>query len=572
LVYRYFCNSYPKIGGLEVIKGDCLKWLNISNLLSSMTLCCWELKKHLNNVFKKNDLLDINKYFMKKIYSFLLIFCVFLLLLANNTIAQVPQGIPYQAVARNSSGAIITSHPIGLRFTIHDSIATGAIIYRETFTPSTNTLGLFNVNVGTGTVVTGTFNSINWGHNAKFMQVEMDATGGTSYIDMGTQQMMSVPYALYAGSSIDTSVWKVNGNNIYTAFGGTNTSNGGYSVAMGYLDTAIGYTSTAIGLGSKASGYSAIAMDGGNAGGDYSISMGYHSSASGLYCTAIGGGLSSGYNATAIGFYANSGNYLSTALGTGTASGIFSIAIGGVNAAGAYSTAIGTHTAALGTRSTSMGFSVSTDTFAGSFIIGDDNNDTTTGVTFYGGGVPYATTSTAANQMTMRFSGGYQLFSNTATTVGVNLAPGGNSWNTISDHRRKENFIEVDGETFLKKISSFNLTSWNYKGQDAKFFRHYGPMAQDFYASFGHDKMGVIGNDTTIGQADMEGVSFIMIQALERRTAELQKENAELKAQLYVQGKQNETLKAELIEHDKATNRRIDVIEEMIQKGMITEK
>lgn len=76
------------------------------------------------------------------------------------------------------------------------------------------------------------------------------------------------------------------------------------------------------------------------------------------------------------------------------------------------------------------------------------------------------------------------------------------------------------------------LSSWNYKGQDAREFRHYGPMAQDFFAVFGHDKYGVSGNDTTINQADMEGVTFIAVQALEKRTADLQKENAELKSEI----------------------------------------
>ena len=59
---------------------------------------------------------------------------------------------------------------------------------------------MFSVNVGQGTVVTGIFSGINWGANAKYMQVEMDPAGGSSYIDMGTTQMMSVPYALNSGS------------------------------------------------------------------------------------------------------------------------------------------------------------------------------------------------------------------------------------------------------------------------------------------------------------------------------------------------------------------------------------
>ncbi len=115
--------------------------------------------------------------------------------------SQVPQAIPYQAVARNSSGGLIANATIRIRFTIHDSIATGTIIYQETFSPTTNSLGLFNVNMGTGTVATGTMTAVNWGHNAKFMQVELDPSGGTSFVDMGTMQMMSVPYALHANTA-----------------------------------------------------------------------------------------------------------------------------------------------------------------------------------------------------------------------------------------------------------------------------------------------------------------------------------------------------------------------------------
>ena len=123
-----------------------------------------------------------------------------LVLLANVALAQAPQGIPYQAVARNSSGSILTSTAISVRFTIRDSIATGAIKYRETHSVTTTAQGMFSVNVGQGTVVSGTFAGINWATNAKFLQVEMDPAGGSSYIELGTQQMMSVPYALNSGS------------------------------------------------------------------------------------------------------------------------------------------------------------------------------------------------------------------------------------------------------------------------------------------------------------------------------------------------------------------------------------
>ncbi len=122
------------------------------------------------------------------------------LLLLTTAHAQAPQGIPYQAAARSTSGTVLASTAISVRFTIRDSIATGGIKYRETHSTTTDANGMFSVNVGQGAPVSGTFASINWGTNAKFMQVELDPAGGSSYIDMGTQQMMSVPYSLNSGS------------------------------------------------------------------------------------------------------------------------------------------------------------------------------------------------------------------------------------------------------------------------------------------------------------------------------------------------------------------------------------
>src|SRR6266852_2513383 len=62
-----------------------------------------------------------------------------------------------------------------------------------------------------------------------------------------------------------------------------------------------------------------------------------------------------------------------------------------------------------------------------------------------------------------------------------------------SDRNQKENFRPVDADEVLTKLRRLSVTSWNYKGQDAKQFRHYGPVAQDFFAAFGHDAVGTIG-------------------------------------------------------------------------------
>jgi hypothetical protein len=97
-----------------------------------------------------------------------------------------------------------------------------------------------------------------------------------------------------------------------------------------------------------------------------------------------------------------------------------------------------------------------------------------------------------------------------------------------SDKTKKENFRPVDGEEVLGKIRGFELTSWNYIGHDPKKFRHYGPMAQDFFAAFGHDEVGQIGTETTINSGDMAGILMIAVQSLEKRTAELKQKEAQI--------------------------------------------
>jgi hypothetical protein len=109
-----------------------------------------------------------------------------------------PQGISYQAVIRSASGAILPSQTVRLRLSIRDTTASGIIVYQETHQATTNQQGLVNLIIGQGTVISGTFSSINWGAANKFLQVEADPAGGTSYTSIGTQQMMSVPYAIYS--------------------------------------------------------------------------------------------------------------------------------------------------------------------------------------------------------------------------------------------------------------------------------------------------------------------------------------------------------------------------------------
>ncbi|MBS1595778.1 MAG: hypothetical protein JST90_15795 [Bacteroidetes bacterium] len=131
------------------------------------------------------------------------IFATLALLLALGLTAQVPQQIGYQAIARDNAGAVLASHSISVRLTIHDGSASGTTVYQETFSGiTTNQFGLFTLNIGTGTQVgANTFASVSWGSGSKWLQVEFDAAGGSSYTSMGTSQLNAVPYALYAANA-----------------------------------------------------------------------------------------------------------------------------------------------------------------------------------------------------------------------------------------------------------------------------------------------------------------------------------------------------------------------------------
>ena len=123
------------------------------------------------------------------------------LLLTASVFAQAPQKMSYQAVIRNSSNALITSTPVGMQISIMQGSPTGTAVYVETQTPSTNANGLVSLEIGAGTIVTGTFAGINWAAGPYFIKTETDPTGGTAYTIAGTNELMSVPYALFSANA-----------------------------------------------------------------------------------------------------------------------------------------------------------------------------------------------------------------------------------------------------------------------------------------------------------------------------------------------------------------------------------
>ena len=131
---------------------------------------------------------------MFKLISFFTLSLLFLI--PSSLFSQSPLGIPYQAVLRNADWSIMASSAVGLTFMIHDGTETGTVVFEETHALNTNAQGLVSCVVGNGVLTQGNFQNINWGNGAKFLHIQYQGSNVT--VDLGTQQMMSVPYALYA--------------------------------------------------------------------------------------------------------------------------------------------------------------------------------------------------------------------------------------------------------------------------------------------------------------------------------------------------------------------------------------
>jgi uncharacterized protein (TIGR02145 family) len=126
----------------------------------------------------------------------LISFCC--LLLGTKAHAQAPDGINYQAVIRNFSGTLVANSTIAIRIQIKQTSASGTIVFQERHSVTTSPLGVVNLVIGQGTLLGGNFSTINWATGPYFVSLGVNFTNGSTYLDYGSQQLMSVPYALYA--------------------------------------------------------------------------------------------------------------------------------------------------------------------------------------------------------------------------------------------------------------------------------------------------------------------------------------------------------------------------------------
>lgn len=115
--------------------------------------------------------------------------------------AQAPQSFSYQAVVRGTNNILVSNKPVGMKISLLQGSENGNAVYSETHTPNSNENGLVSIEIGKGNIVNGTFATIDWSKGPFYVKTESDPNGGTNYTLITTSQLLSVPYALFAGNS-----------------------------------------------------------------------------------------------------------------------------------------------------------------------------------------------------------------------------------------------------------------------------------------------------------------------------------------------------------------------------------
>ncbi|MBI5856120.1 MAG: hypothetical protein HZB42_00615 [Sphingobacteriales bacterium] len=238
--------------------------------------------------------------------------------------AQAPAFFNYQGVARNSVGNALVNKTIGLRLTIHDGGGgTGIPVYSETRIVTTNAFGLFNVQVGGAgaTNVSGTIVGVNWKLGAKFMQIEIDPDGGTSFKDVGTTRLTSVPYSLYSNQTGDIVLpFNKSQNEENPLFKLINTGNTGSSLAFEGISNSTANNAAAMRgiIASPSPGvFSAAVMGQNNGTGNNGIGVygTQNGTGWGVYGTTPGGIGVYGNSNTGIGVYGQSAAFGASVMG-----------------------------------------------------------------------------------------------------------------------------------------------------------------------------------------------------------------------------------------------------------------
>jgi hypothetical protein len=170
---------------------------------------------------------------MKKRYTIL----AFLLITAS-TFAQAPEKMSYQAVVRDATNTLVTNQSVGMQISILQTTITGASVYTETHSVTTNINGLVSLEIGTGST-SDDFSAIDWGVGPYFIKTETDPAGGTSYSITGTSQLMSVPFAMYAKTSGSSEANATNIDNNTTDITTNTTAISANTAKVGYTEALV---------------------------------------------------------------------------------------------------------------------------------------------------------------------------------------------------------------------------------------------------------------------------------------------------------------------------------------------
>jgi hypothetical protein len=424
--------------------------------------------------------------------------------------AQAPEKMSYQAVMRNATGQLLASQNIGVKVSILQGSASGTVVYSERLTGVTNANGLISLEIGTGTVLSGTYATINWPLGNYYLKTETDPTGGTSYTITGTSQLLSVPYAMYAKSSgssgggftLPYSATVNNASNLFTITndgdgtsleGINNTTTSSVAAVRGTVTNVApgGFSSAVRGINNGTGGLG-IGVWGSQAGSGWGV-YGVTATGLGVYGNSSGAG---------YGVYANSntGTGLSATSTNGPAASI-SISNNANNSAVLTANTLGNGTV-INVSSTGSGAGVVSSTGAGFAVQGTTNQQSSAGIygenTGSGEAVVGIANSGIAGAVVGRNNGagygvrGFVSGNTTGTSIGVFGQVGLNSGkgragrfentNTANDRNTFE--VESNGtgnipDNTLGNVSSFlsnntNSVSAAVRGEVKTIFGNFG--------------------------------------------------------------------------------------------------
>lgn len=496
--------------------------------------------------------------------------------------SQAPNLFSYQSIARNATGNVLISSPVSIRINIHDLTPTGALVFQETQFVTTNEFGLFTLNIGGGTPALGSIATVDWANGSKYVEIEADLTGGVAYADYGTTELLSVPYAIYAGTAGipllpngtangNTTYWNGlnwvvdednlyhNGNRIGIAntsplqrldiFGNMNISlDSSYMIdnkrVLGtrgtknvFVGDSAGFVNT-IGFTNAFMGYTAGRS---NSVGSQNTFVGAESGYANL------NGFMNTFMGRRAGFQNNDGDentfigaYAGQSNSSGEHNSFFGVTTGNSNSTGSENTYLGAH---AGYFSSTGSF----NTFVGNFAaITNSGGNFNTIVGFEA--------DLASGSYNNASAFGYQAVANSSNSVmvgnsAVTFIGGQVGWSTISDGRLKKKVRK--NELGLEFINRLETVSYEYKAKGQRGTRYSGLIAQDvesILVDMKKDFSGVVKPQSEEDHYSIRYSEFVIpliksVQEQSQEIKDLKEKNADLEQRLLeLEGKMNKIL------------------------------